>query len=154
MMSNISPKFAVVRGSLQATPLQSNVWCMIWHRSCEPCHWLGKLCCDHRLATQSSETFPKARSWHFLLDYLYYIMFSIAILDLSEFCLRCASDTSPSDLKLRIHYAVKHLFLQNFGKTKVSPCILGQGRPWGSIHERFHCENMKPYCDSWPVSRT
>ena len=84
MMSNISPKFAVVRGSLQATPLQSNVWCMIWHRSCEPCHWLGKLCCDHRLATQSSETFSKVRSWHFLLDYLYYIMFSIAIHDLSD----------------------------------------------------------------------
>ena len=70
MMSNISPKFAVVRGSLQATPLQSNVWCMIWHRSCEPCHWLGKLCCDHRLATQSSGTFSKARSWHFLLSHM------------------------------------------------------------------------------------
>ena len=121
MMSNISPKFAVVRGSLQATPLQSNVWCMIWHRSCEPCHWLGKLCCDHRLATQSSETFSKARSWHFLLDYLLH-----NVLDSNpwfvRFCVRGMFDTSPSDLK---SYAIIMqsgiCFSKFFGKLKF-PC--------------------------------
>ena len=36
MMSHISPWFA--RPKPRGDSLQSNGWCMIWHRSCEPCH--------------------------------------------------------------------------------------------------------------------